>query len=41
MLNIMYHDSNYFISEPFPDKVHKRDPDVLIDKHIWLVLKYM
>ena len=37
----MYHDSDYYISEPFPDKVHKRDPDVIVEKHIWLVLKYM
>ena len=41
LLNIMYHKSNYFISEPFPDQVHKRDPEVIIEKHGWLVLKYL
>ena len=37
----MYHDDSYYIHEPFPDKVHKRDPDLIIEKHCWLVLKYM
>jgi len=41
MINIMYHDGNYFIHEPFPDKHHKRDPDLIIEKHCWLVLKYL
>jgi len=41
LLNIMYHDGAYFIHEPFPDTNHKRDPDLIIEKHCWLVLKYL
>ena len=41
LLNIMYHDGDYYVAEPFADKVHKRDPDLIIEKHCWLVLKYM
>ena len=40
-MNIMYHDGSYFLHEPFPDKNHKRDPDLIIEKHCWLVLKYL
>jgi len=41
LINIMFHDGDYYLHEPFPDKVHKRDPDLIIEKHCWLVLKYM
>ena len=41
LLNVMYHDGDYYICEPFPDKRHKRDPDLIIEKHCWLVLKYL
>ena len=41
LVNIMYHDGNYFVHEPQPDKEHKRDPDLIIEKHCWLVLKFM
>ena len=37
----MYHEGQYFICEPNPDKVVKRDPDLIIEKHCWIVLKYM
>ena len=37
----MYHDGQYFICEPNPDKAVKRDPDLIIEKHCWIVLKYM
>ena len=41
LMQIMYHDGNYYLHEPFPDKKHKRDPDLIIEKHCWLVLKYL
>ena len=41
LMNIAFHQGNYFIQEPFPDKNHKRDPDLIIEKHCWMVLKYM
>ena len=41
LINIMYHDGSYYLHEPFPDKNHKRDPDLIIEKHCWLVLKYL
>lgn len=41
LVNIMFHDGSYYVHEPFPDKVHKRDPDLIIEKHCWLVLKYL
>ena len=37
----MYHEGAYYLYEPFPDKMHKRDPDLIIEKHCWLVLKYL
>ena len=37
----MYHNGTYYIHEPFPDQRHKRDPELIIEKHCWLVLKYM
>ena len=41
LMNIMYHGGQYFIQEPWPDKVVKRDPDVIIEKHMWIVLRYL
>ena len=41
LMQIMYHDGYYYLHEPFPDKKHKRDPDLIIEKHCWLVLKYL
>ena len=41
LMNIMYHNGSYYLHEPFPDKNHKRDPDLIIEKHCWLVLKYL
>lgn len=41
LMNIAYHDGQYYIQEPFPDTMHKRDPDLIIEKHCWFVLKYM
>ena len=37
----MYNRGKYFICEPFADKAFKRDPDLIIEKHLWIVLKYM
>lgn len=41
LVNIMYHKGSYFVQEPFPDIVHKRDPDLIIEKHCWKVIKYL
>ena len=37
----MYHEGKYFIQEPWADRKFTKDPDVIIEKHIWLVLRFM
>ena len=41
LMNVMFHNGAYYVHEPFPDKHHKRDPDLIIEKHCWLVVKYL
>ena len=41
LMNVMFHNGAYYVHEPFPDKQHKRDPDLIIEKHCWLVVKYL
>ena len=41
LINVMHHQGRYFLQEPFPDEVHKRDPDLIIEKHCWQVVKYL
>ena len=37
----MYHNGDYFLQEPFPDAIIKREPDMIIEKLCWKVLKFM
>ena len=37
----MYHEGEYYIHEPNGDKKVLRDPDLIIEKHIWTVLKFL
>ena len=41
LINVMFHDDSYYLHEPFPDEIHKRDPDLIIEKHCWHVVKFM
>jgi len=41
LLNIIYDHGNYYVSEPNGDHYIPRDPDLIIDKHCWLVLKFL
>ena len=41
LINVMFHDDSYYLQEPFPDEIHKRDPDLIIEKHCWHVVKFM
>lgn len=41
LVNVIYHDKKYFVQEPWPDKVMKRDPDLIIEKHLWIILRFM
>lgn len=41
MINVIYHEGKYFLQEPFPDDLHRRDPDLIIDKHCWKVVRFM
>ena len=40
ILNVVYHQGDYFIHEPSGDKRVPRDPDLIIDKHIWEILRF-
>ena len=37
----MYHGGKYFVQEPFADSTFKKEPDIMIEKHTWLVLRFM
>lgn len=37
----MYNDGDYLISEPNSDKQIVRDPDLIIEKHCWLIIKFL
>ena len=41
LVNIIYHDGYYYVHEPSGDKRVVRDPDLIIEKHIWLVLRFL
>lgn len=40
LLNIVYHQGEYFVHEPSGDKRIPRDPDLIIDKHLWQILRF-
>ena len=41
LLNLIYDKGEYFIHEPSGDKRVTRDPDLIIEKHCWFVLKFL
>lgn len=41
LINVVYHEGEYYIHEPNGDKKVVRDPDLIIEKHIWTVLKFL
>lgn len=40
LLNIMYNEGTYYLSEPNRDKFIMRDPDLIIEKHCWYIIKF-
>ena len=40
ILNLIFHEGDYFIHEPYGDKKIPKDPDLIIDKHLWNVLRF-
>ena len=41
MLGVIYHEGRYFVQEPWADRVFRKDPDSAIEKHAWLILRFM
>lgn len=41
LLNVIYHDEKYNVMEPLADRFWRHTPDVLIDRKIWLVLRFL
>lgn len=41
LLNLIYDKGDYYIHEPSGDKRVTRDPDLIIEKHCWFVLKFL
>ena len=41
LVNVMYHNNRYYVQEPWADRKFSRAPEVVIDKHLWLILKYL
>ena len=41
LINILYHDGIYYLQEPFHGRKHRREPDVVIEKQCWVILKYL
>ena len=37
----MYHNDRYYVQEPWADRKFSRAPEVVIDRHLWLILKYL
>lgn len=41
LLNVMYNEGTYYLSEPNRDKSIVRDPDLIIEKHCWYIIKFL
>ena len=41
LMNVLYHQGDYYLQEPHPDEYHKRDPDLIIDRRCWHVVRYL
>lgn len=41
LLNLVFHNGDYFVSEPSGDSYVPRDPDLIIEKHCWLIVKFL
>ena len=38
---MIYHQGDYYVHEPNGDKKIIRDPDLIIEKHCWMILKFL
>ena len=41
LVNVIYHNDRYYVQEPWADRKFSRAPEVVIDRHLWLILKYL
>ena len=41
LINVIYHQNDYYVHEPNGDKHIVRDPDLIIEKHCWTILKFL
>lgn len=41
LLNVVYDRGTYYISEPNGDHYVPRDPDLIIDKHCWYIIRFL
>jgi len=41
LVNVVYHQGEYFVTEPNGDLHVPRDPDLVIDRHCWLIIKLL
>ena len=41
LLNVLYNEGTYYLSEPNRDKSIVRDPDLIIEKHCWHIIKFL
>ena len=40
-MNLVFHSGSYFVSEPNGDTYVPRDPDLVIEKLCWLIVKFL
>ena len=41
LVNVIYHNDRYYVQEPWADRKFSRAPEVVIDRHLWIILKYL
>ena len=41
LINLVYHNGDYYVSEPNGDNYVPRDPDLIIEKHCWQIVKFL
>ena len=40
LINVLFHQGEYYVTEPNGDMNVPRDPDLVIDRHCWLIIKF-